>query len=417
MSPYPDDGLFEKALAAAHVEDVAAQHMKLKRGGRYRVGACPFCKEGAKAKNPPFKVDVAKQKWKCWRCGERGDVIDLEHRLNGGVGETLRDAALRLTGGAAATPEARERRARARADAEREAMEDDAFWAALGQALWRDGLSAFDTPVQVYLEARGAFGPVLARALALVRFHPAAWHSGDPERGVRLPAMITLVMTEFGPTGGVHVTYLAPGGKRKTQRSPAKRMMGPQGHRIVGPDGEVRIYPGGVWLTRPDAAGPLIVAEGIETTLSRAMMRAGDLSLPVRAAAALSLDRLSGFEVTDPRTGARNVWTVTPDPKRPPFTWPEPPGSPWGEIEIATDGDMKPMKVKGLAGRKQNRVVEFERSGRERARVCGTLAIAGWRRRLAEDSPTIVRATRATDGMDFNDVWMAARAAGSEAAA
>lgn len=407
MSAFPDDGLFDKARDAARVEDVAGQHVRLKRGGRYRLGKCPFCLEGEKSKNPPFKVDAAKQKWKCWRCGERGDVIDLEHRLNGGPGETMRDAALRLTGGAARTPEASARRAQARDDAERQAMEDDAWKAELAKRLWREGQPAAGTLVQTYLEARGIYGPVAARALALLRFHPAAWHSGDPEAGVRLPAMIALITTEHGATGGVHVTYLAPGGKRKTQREPAKRMFGPQGHRIA--DGEdVQSFPGGIWLTRPDALGPLIVGEGIETTLSRAMMRAGELSLPMRAAAAGSLDRLSGFEAVDPKTGVRDVWKVTPDPARPPFVWPEDPEAPWGEVEVATDGDMKPVKVKGLAGRKRNRPVMFERDGRERARVSGALAIAAWRRRLAEGSETRVRATRAPDGMDFNTVWMAA---------
>uniref|UniRef100_UPI00260A8FB8 DUF7146 domain-containing protein n=1 Tax=Brevundimonas sp. TaxID=1871086 RepID=UPI00260A8FB8 len=310
------------------------------------------------------------------------------------------------------------RRAQARADKEAEAMADAAWKADLARRLWREARPALGSLAQTYLEGRGIRGPVAARALALLRFHPAAYHSGDPDAGVRLPAMIALITTEHGATGGVHVTYLAPDGKRKTHRTPAKRMWGPQGHVVPcrsergsslpeGGEGEgaaTMTLPGGIWLTRPDAGGPLVVAEGIENALSRAMILGGDLCLPVRAAAAGSLDRLSGLELTDPKTGARDIWRARPDPLRPAFTWPENPDAPWGVIEIATDGDMSPVKVRGMAGRKRNRPVTFERDARERARVCGALAVGHWRGRLAPGSATVVKATRAPLGMDFNDV-------------
>jgi hypothetical protein len=414
--------LFDRAREAVRCDDIAARRVTLSRTGR---GVCPLNGCGSKSGAAPFAVLDAGRRWKCWSCDPLGgDVVDLEHRLFSTGAETLGDAARRLVGGEvkSESPENCERRAHARAAREAAAMADAAWKADLARRLWREAKPAAGTPVQTYLEARGIRGPVAARALGQLRFHPAAWHSGDPDAGVRLPAMIALITTELGATGGVHVTYLAPGGARKTHRTPAKRMWGPQGVVVPYrsergsslPEGEadpgeqrMQSLPGGIWLTRPDAAGPLVVAEGIENALSRAMMVAGDLSLPVRAAAAGSLDRLSGFEVVDPRTGARDIWRVRSDPQRPPFTWPEDPDAPWGLVEIATDGDMSPVKVKGLTGRKRNRPVTFERDARERARVCGALAVAAWRGRLTPGSATVVKATRSPIGRDFNDVLMA----------
>ncbi|ADL00685.1 DUF7146 domain-containing protein [Brevundimonas subvibrioides] len=402
-----DASLFDRASAAVSCEDVA------ERGGRTVLrkgrGVCPLNGCGANSKAQPFAVLDSGRRWKCWSCDPKGgDVVDLEHRLYSSGSDTLADAARRLVGGVAQeeSAESRERRSKARAQAEEEAMADAAWKTELARSLWREAGAALGSPAQTYLEARAIRGPVAARALALLRFHPAAYHSGDPTHGVRLPAMIGLIMTEFGPTGGVHVTYLSPDGKRKTHRDPAKRMWGPQGVRVAVGDDTMSV-PGGIWLTRPDAPGPLVVAEGIENALSRAMLLAGDLSLPVRAAAAGSLDRLAGFEVTDPKTGARDVWSVTPDPLRPPFTWPEDPAHPFGLVEVATDGDMSPVKVKGWAGKKKTKLTTFERHSAERARVCGALGVAGWRRRLAPDSGTVVKATRSPLGLDFNDVLKA----------
>lgn len=413
--------LFERARAAVSCDTVA------ERGGKTALrkgrGVCPLNGCGSKSKALPFAVMDGGRRWKCWSCDPKGgDVVDLEHRLHSSGSNTLADAARRLVGGIVQdeSAESGARRAQARAAREVEAMADAAWKADLARRLWREGRPALGSPAQTYLEARGIRGPVAARALALLRFHPAAYHSGDPEAGVRLPAMIALITTEHGATGGVHVTYLAPDGKRKTHRTPAKRMWGPQallvpyrsprggslheGEGGAGEGGETMTLPGGIWLTRPDAVGPLVVAEGIENALSRAILIGGDLCLPVRAAAAGSLDRLSGFEVTDPKTGSRDIWRATLDPKRPPFTWPEDPAAPWGQVEIATDGDMSPVKVRGMAGRKKNRPVVFERDARERARVCGALAVTAWRGRLAEWSATVVKATRSPIGMDFNDV-------------
>ncbi|MET4683700.1 DUF7146 domain-containing protein [Brevundimonas faecalis] len=427
------DELFDRARDEVKCEEVAgrAAGCKLFRVGKEVRGICPFGRCGAKSGLTPFRIYKGGRRWKCYSCDPRGgDVVDLEHRLFSGPDETIGDAARRLIGGVltAESEESRARRAQASKEAEAEALADAAWRLEMARKIWRGREPAAGSLVQVYLESRAIRGPVLGRMLMIVGFNPRTWHSGDPERGVFLPAMISLVMTELGPTGGVHCTYLSPNGRGKTHRTPKKRMLGPQGHFVLarrdglaGPprpdpygDHEGYVLPGGIWLTRPDAPGPLVTAEGIENTASRAMMVAGPMSFPVRAVAAGSLDRLSGFELVDD-DGVRDVWKVRPDPWRPGFSWPEDPASPWGLIDVAVDGDMSPVTVKGRAGLHQNRLIDVVRDSAERARVSGALAKASWRRRLAPESTTEVRASCPPIGMDFNEVLMAAEAAASVA--
>ncbi|MFN7110309.1 MAG: CHC2 zinc finger domain-containing protein [Brevundimonas sp.] len=432
-----DDRLFDQARDRVPCEDVAGRRVKLAKVGAGWRGVCPLKDCGTKSKQSPFVVFGDGRKWKCWSCDPRGgDVVDLEHRLFSRGGETIRDAALRLVGGIVAeeTEESRERRAQAAEAREREAMADAAWKTALAARLWREGQPSEGTLVQTYLESRAIRGPVLARALKILRFHPWAYHSGDPEAGVRLPAMLNICMTELGPTGGIHATYLAPNGRGKTHRSPAKRMWGPQGLFLLarrdggfGPPVRVRGEPlegyvlrGGYWLSRPDAPGPLAGAEGQENALSRAMMLAGELSLPVRAVAAGSLDSLQGYELKDGDNVLVDAWGGTGDPMRPPFTWPEDPLAPWGVVDIACDSDMSPVTVQGRSGKNRvgkSRAIDIRREASERARICGRLATAAWRRRLAPGSETVVRASAPPPDLDFNDMIRAAEAAGNEAAA
>ncbi|MCA0366794.1 MAG: hypothetical protein LCH57_01860 [Proteobacteria bacterium] len=437
-----DDRLFDQARDAVRCEDVAERRVKLlKMGGAWR-GVCPLKDCGSKSGQGPFSVFGDGRRWKCWSCDPRGgDVIDLEHRLFGKPDETIRDAARRLIGGVLQeeSDDARERRAHAAEARERAAMADAAWKAALFARLWREGQSAAGTLVQTYLESRGIRGPVLARALKILRFHPAAYHSGDPEAGVRLPAMINICLTELGPTGGGHVTYLAPNGRAKTHRKGAKKMWGPQGLFLLarkdggfgppppprrGEPAEGYVLRGGYWLSAPDAPGPLAVAEGQENALSRAMMLGGDLHLPTRAAAAGSLDALQGGELKDAEGVLVDVWGATGDPMRPPFTWPEDPRTPWGVVDIACDSDMSAVTVQGRSGKNRigrSRVIEVRREAVERARVCGRLAQAAWFRRLTPSpddlplTPSIVRASCPPAGLDFNDMIRAAEAAGGKA--
>lgn len=429
-----NDGLFDQARDAVSCVTIAERRVTLKEIGPAWRGICPLKDCGAKSKSAPFMVIDKGRRWRCFSCDPTGgDVIDLEHRLFGGGDETLRDAALRLVGGVVQeeSEESRARRAQEQAARAAAAEADEAWKAALARRLWREAKPATGTLVQDYLEARAIRGPVAARMLELVRFHPSAWHSGDPERGVRLPAMINLGMTELGPTGGIHVTYLAPNGKAKTHRDPQKRMLGPQGRfvlarkdggygppvRVLGEALEGYVLPAGYWLTRPDAPGPLVVAEGHENAASRAMMLAGDLSLPVRAVAAGDLRRVQGGELSEQGVLV-DAWNGARDPMRPPFTWPEDPRAPWGVVDIACDSDMSTVTVKGRSGRNRvgkSRVIDIRRDAHERARICGRLAVAAWCARLDPNSKTVVRASRPPEGLDFNDLMRAAEKAVGDA--
>ena len=100
------------------------------------------------------------------------------------------------------------------------------------------------------------------------RFHPSVQHR---ETGLSLPAMIAPVF-HVGRAGlqGIHITYIADDGYGKAAVSPDRRMLG-------------KIKGGGVWFGQPGSK--IVVAEGIETTLSVRLAR----EMPVVAALSASL--------------------------------------------------------------------------------------------------------------------------------
>jgi hypothetical protein len=370
--------LFATALQLADMEAIAG--VKLYRAGKRLRGECPLCgaSQGKKS-GGAFSVDPKAKAFKCWACGEGGDAVRLEHMLRSTPSETMRDAAERIAGKAPLAASARPVQRPAPA-----ARPDDDQWVArLAVSLWKDAGPARGTPVEVYLKARGIAGYPLAKALDQLRFHPAAYHGGGGRDAVRLPAMVGLVRSPIGATGGVHVTYLAPDGRAKTHRTPAKRMWGPQAREGL---------PGGVWLTHPLAEGPLIVAEGIESALSAAVLQ----GRPCRAVAALALDRLQGGWLADD-WGRVNPDLVRADPERPAFTWPQPEEAPWGAVLICVDRDMSPIKVK--ARKATGGTWKREIDGEARARICGALAAQAWTRAGA----SVARILAPAAGRDFND--------------
>jgi hypothetical protein len=364
-----------------------------KSGGMLR-GECPFCGHGkSKRAGGPFWIAADSGSWGCFSCpnaGKReGDVIAFEQRLRGG---TLLEAAERLAGHAPAAPAAARPRAEPRPKAEPRA--GDAAKLRLCARLWRESRPSAGTPVEAYLRQRGIRGFVLGAALGSLRFNPEAFW-GD---GRAYPAMVARLDSPGGEIpGGVHVTYLqnSAEGWRKVPLDPAKRMFGPQG--IGG-------RPGGVWLSSTSAPGPLIVGEGIESTLSAAQL----LGRPCRAVATLSLRALQGGWLAD-AWGRMNPELVASDPDARAFTWPEPSDVAWGEVLIAVDRDMKPIpvKVRKVGGGTIERVLTSD----ARARLCASLAVQAWRRAGAN----AVRAIAPAAGRDFNDELLARRAQGAAA--
>lgn len=385
--------LYARANAAADMEKLAGT--PLKRQGRHLRGECPLCGASkGKKTGGAFTIDLQTNRWKCWAClpDKMQSAVDLAAAL---WSCTPREAAEQLAG---ASPSDASPARVAKPAPVREVKPDDDRWAAeLAADLWKGAAPAARTPVETYLRSRGLFGPVLEEALRRLRFHPAAYHSGPAREPVRLPAMVAIVHAP-GPeglgvsTGGVHVTYLAPDGRAKTHRDPAKKMWGPQAR-----DGQ----PGGAWLAAPTGAGELIVAEGIESALSAAILCADEAPGPRRVVAALSLGRLQGGLASD-RFGRRDPDMPTPDPDSPAFTWPDA-----GAVVVAVDRDMRPVTVKArkATGGTYDRRVD----GDERARICGALACAAWKRAGASAARTIAP----EPGRDFNDELRARLAAGT----
>jgi len=72
------------------IVDFISQTVQLKRGGRNFKGLCPFHKE----KSPSFTVSPERQTFKCFGCGEGGDIFSYYMKLEGVTfGEALRDLA------------------------------------------------------------------------------------------------------------------------------------------------------------------------------------------------------------------------------------------------------------------------------------------------------------------------------------
>lgn len=61
----------EQVRQATDIVEVISQYVPLKRAGKNLVGLCPFHKE----KTPSFSVNPEKQFYKCFGCGEGGDVF------------------------------------------------------------------------------------------------------------------------------------------------------------------------------------------------------------------------------------------------------------------------------------------------------------------------------------------------------
>jgi hypothetical protein len=115
--------------------------------------------------------------------------------------------------------------------------------AAQAQRLWDDAQPVAGTLAETYLRARG----ITCALPETLRFAPSCWHA----TAQRFPALVALV--QGAEAVAVHRTYLRADGAGKAAAAPPKAMLGACG------GGAVRLTHG---------AGPLFVAEGIETALS-----------------------------------------------------------------------------------------------------------------------------------------------------
>ena len=65
--------ILEKIKSQNDIVDVISERVRLKKAGRNFTGLCPFHNE----KTPSFSVSQEKQIYKCFGCGEAGNVIKI----------------------------------------------------------------------------------------------------------------------------------------------------------------------------------------------------------------------------------------------------------------------------------------------------------------------------------------------------
>lgn len=141
------------------------------------------------------------------------------------------------------------------------------------QTVWNESTPIEGTLAELYLRRRSILG-CLPDGL---RYHPACWHP----TAQRLPALVAGI-SEISRSDivAVHRTYLQASGDKATI-TPAKAMLGPAAGC-------------GVQVSR--GAGPLVIAEGIETALSLAE---GLTDHAPHTVAALSTSGVSGLRLPD----------------------------------------------------------------------------------------------------------------------
>ncbi len=373
--------MFLRARAKVSIADyLERNNVKLTRSGRDQRGACVLC-DGGTSK---FRIMEGGEKFRCYGCDARGDVVDLvaRHRRV----EPF-DAARWLLGEDVPISEPR---ARPDPTPRGESASDRVPAEMLAEAQPFAG-----TLGARYLLGRGLAPGIVDAAADRLRYHARAKHHWDDRARawVCAPAIVAPVVVagpdgEVVPTGGVHATYLDRATAGKAQLSPAKRMWGPQSL-----DGR----PGGAWLVGPhsQAAAHLVVGEGIETSLSLATFLARR-GIVADACAALSLNRLQGGWRRD-ADGCFDPARAVGDPDQPGFTWPPRPDNPWPTVWIAIDRDMSEVRARGRTGR--GKPVDIRLGAEARARIAARLATGVWQAAGCAD----VRAVLPPPGLDFND--------------
>ena len=227
--------------------------------GSYGAAPCPVCQPESKQEQTALTVSDS----------VNGRLLANCKRLNCTFTDIL--AAAGIGAGDYQRPDDSEiarREAERRAEATRKAAQ--------AQMCWSDSWAIFGTPAETYLRGRG----ITCKLPHSLRYHPRAWHGAT---ATTYPAMIARV--DGGNGAAVHRTYLRADGSGKADIAPNKAMLG----AVAG--GVVRLNEG---------AGPLVVAEGIETGLSLA---SGLLSAGHTIWAALSTSGMKGMRLP-PRPGS-----------------------------------------------------------------------------------------------------------------
>ncbi len=231
----------------------------LRKNRRGWSGNCPAC--GYKG---TFSMSVkdGRTVWWCASCQDR---------------EGLLAAVRNATGGAWAPPAAQGTTA----------TPDIASRTRAALAIWNEAMATEGTLAAIYLAARGLAGEA-SRAL---RYHPRLRH---PSATGTFPALVALICsTTTGEPMAVHRTYLRRDGAGKADVEPAKATKGPMGG-------------GAIILHQPVPDAPLIIGEGIESSLSAGRM------IGAPAWAGIAAGNLA--RVTPPAEPSEIILAADPDP-------------------------------------------------------------------------------------------------------
>jgi DNA primase len=384
----------------------------LRKRGREFAGLCPFHNEST----PSFTVNEDKGFYHCFGCGAHGDVIRFKRDHDGLSFIDALQALEQDAGLQAASAQARRETVKS---PRRDDLVDSMQAAA---AVWGEAQRARGSLAENWMRARG-INPDATGALDVIRFHPDCpaqlwrrWEKPIDARR-RAPALVAPILAIRGGPGartlhlrGVHLTFLSADGRAKApfqpwrdRRSgewvkPAQRLMwgNSAGGAVIIPRRPLDARGHELVLALHNmiddqAAGPIVVAEGLESTISL-MRRRPDARMGF---ATLSLRNLQGVEAKNGPRRSLQMWHPTADPDVRPFTFEQP-----GRVIVGVDADMKPMKEQWIQDRRGALATKRALTGLERAELCGALAQWHWARTQA----TRVDVLRPPAGQDFNDM-------------
>lgn len=346
----------------------------LKRMGHELTGPCPRC-----GGTDRFNISTRKQQFLCRRCDAKGDGIGLvqfmldcdfpaaldwlcgpKRELTPEERQSLEEA------------EAKAAEARKRTEAAQEKMRQESIHA--GRKIWLEGLPAEDSPVRDYLARRGITTARLPELPRCLRFHPALPYMvairGEGWKEIhRGPAMLAAVQGADGRFSAVHRTWL------DLDRAKGKAKIVHDGEEAAAKKSLGSTKGGSIRLGTPEGATTLIMAEGIETTLSAMVADA----FPGAAYwAGVDLGNMAGRKVTGPGLKYAGIPDLSDERAFLPPRWVE-------RLIFVMDGDSDP-------------------------RFTEASVLAGLRRAMALRPGLRAQLVRAPEGADLNDLLMSGAA-------
>ncbi len=250
----------------------ALQLRSLKRNGVHRTGPCPKCGDFAKTESDRFNINTQMGVFGCRKCGAKGDQAALVRFVRDG---SLDEALTWLLGARPEeTPAQREKREADDEDREERLAEAQrkrrVAAREIARKVWDQGVAPDGTAVRDYLTRRG----ILPEHFALLppprgpfRFHPdlpclaSVTGKGKVEvhRGPALLAAITGPKDGFIGVQRIWLDLAQPKGKIHVVV---------EGEAVAAKQTLGSVRTGAIRLHTPEAAEILVMAEGIETTLS-----------------------------------------------------------------------------------------------------------------------------------------------------